>query len=574
MLSLLPPLAVVNWVTVWFTPIWVLAVGLSLGLVLTLLLVGLMAVLSRIPFLGNLASRRPQADLVAGVIAVLFTVGAASFFLPRSTDPDRLFLILPLLAVGALLGWGFVFGVWRRTARDLQNIFQEGVFLYLLVPIALTAVIGLCVSFFVESPRLILESVPLSLRSSERVWEIPLAPAPSDQSPDAAPFVEVELDYEPERVTAVNVVTDRTVLVADAADPGQFLEPPKRLEPDEPVRWKRGDQGQPPLPLTSKRGVFMQNREVFPAQLTITIESKPPVPEALAIPVVAGMVVALLLTYITLRQAAPRVSAVALATAKNEIAQPLFLLLVVVGCLAIMALVLVPFNTLGEDIKPYKDTCMTLIMVFGILQAVWSAGSSVAEEIEGRTALTVLSKPISRRSFLIGKYLGICWTVVVLFLILGLLLLVMTAYKPIFEARETSTETPQWTTAFLEVATTVPPLVLLLMQTLLLAAIAVAIATRLPLLANLVICFTIYVVGNLTAPIVRSAAGQNELVRFFGRLMTVLIPNLDSFNVQAAVDSGSPIPVLYLAAAFTYWACFALAILLVALLLFEDRDLA
>jgi hypothetical protein len=32
--------------------------------------------------------------------------------------------------------------------------------------------------------------------------------------------------------------------------------------------------------------------------------------------------------------------------------------------------------------------------------------------------------------------------------------------------------------------------------------------------------------------------------------------------------------VLYLAAAFTYWACFALAILLVALLLFEDRDLA
>jgi hypothetical protein len=32
--------------------------------------------------------------------------------------------------------------------------------------------------------------------------------------------------------------------------------------------------------------------------------------------------------------------------------------------------------------------------------------------------------------------------------------------------------------------------------------------------------------------------------------------------------------MVYLAAAFTYWVCFAVAILMVALLLFEDRDLA
>ena len=58
-------------------------------------------------------------------------------------------------------------------------------------------------------------------------------------------------------------------------------------------------------------------------------------------------------------------------------------------------------------------------MILGMLLAVWSAGTSVSEEIEGRTALTVLSKPVSRRSFILGKYTGIMLSVLVLFVILS-----------------------------------------------------------------------------------------------------------------------------------------------------------
>jgi len=58
----------------------------------------------------------------------------------------------------------------------------------------------------------------------------------------------------------------------------------------------------------------------------------------------------------------------------------------------------------------------------------------VADEIEGRTALTVLSKPIGRRSFIMEQILGILWTVVVLFIVLGLVLLICVGYKPIYDS--------------------------------------------------------------------------------------------------------------------------------------------
>lgn len=131
-----------------------------------------------------------------------------------------------------------------------------------------------------------------------------------------------------------------------------------------------------------------------------------------------------------------------------------------------------------------------------------------------------------------------------------------------------------WQEAHGEMVSVVPGIALYFMETMAIGAIGVAIATRLPMLANFVICFIVYVVGNLTSPLVRSSEGSNELVAFVGKLIAVVIPNLNAFNIQSAVDAGNPIPPIYLAGAFNYLVCFGIMTLMVALLLFEDRDLA
>ena len=121
---------------------------------------------------------------------------------------------------------------------------------------------------------------------------------------------------------------------------------------------------------------------------------------------------------------------------------------------------------------------------------------------------------------------------------------------------------------------TVPGLVLAFMETVVLAALSVAISTRLPLLANFVICFTIYLLGHLTPLIVQSSVGQLVFVKFFGQLIATVFPVLDHFNIQAAVAAGVPVPYTYLLLSLVYCLIYSVIALLLALVLFEDRDLA
>jgi ABC-type transport system involved in multi-copper enzyme maturation permease subunit len=205
---------------------------------------------------------------------------------------------------------------------------------------------------------------------------------------------------------------------------------------------------------------------------------------------------------------------------------------------------------------------------------VWTASVSVADEIEGRTALTLLSKPISRRQFVLGKFLGIIWPVLLMFIVLGAWLLLWVCFKVVYDARETANPEPNWQLCYAEMIGTVPGLVLAFLETVVLAAISVAISTRLSMLPNLLIVFSIYVLGHLGPLIVQSSAGQLEYVSFIGRLIALVLPVLEHFNIQAAVAGGVNVPMVYLGWAVVYCALYSAAAMLLALILFEDRDLA
>jgi ABC-type transport system involved in multi-copper enzyme maturation permease subunit len=268
------------------------------------------------------------------------------------------------------------------------------------------------------------------------------------------------------------------------------------------------------------------------------------------------------------------VSVIALATAKEAVAQPLYLLALLGGMCLLLLYVYIPYNTFGEDVKMYKDSGLTTIMVLSILVALWTASVSVADEIEGRTALTLLSKPISRRQFVLGKFFGIVWSVLLMYIVLGAWMLIWVSYKVVYDARETANPEPSWQSCNAEMIGTVAGLVLAFLETVVLTAISVAISTRLSMLPNLVICGAIYVLGHLGPLIVQSSAGQNEFVAFFGRVIGVIVPVLEHFNIQAAVAGGVSVPPHYLAWALLYCVLYSTAMMLLALILFEDRDLA
>ena len=562
-----------QWMPTWLTPIWVLSVGLLLGTVLAGVVYGLLAILSFLPGLGTLADDSKRGITASMVLGGLIAAALCFVYVPHGGDYSAL-LFMPLIAIGLILGFAIVYGMWSRTRAEWAAFLTEGVVPYVLTTAGVFAALGLFSTPIIEDRDGILASIPaVNLVGDGTQRMVVTVPATPDVDADESPFHPAKINYILRNVYELTIESDRTILIGDASDPSKFNKTPVRVNEGEPLEYRYEDRDESPVPSDPTR-LHIQNREIDPAKVVFTFKNQPLVPQASSI-VGVGIAFFLMITiFIAFRQAAPRVWALALSTAKNEMAQPLYLLLLAFGLTGILLFGIYPFNTLGDDIRLLKDSGVTLIMVLGMFQAVWSAGTSVSDEIEGRTALTVLSKPVSRRSFILGKYAGIMLAVFVLFVILAAVLTVVISYKPIYEARENSRAAAIWQTGHEEIMTTLPVIGLYFMETMAIGAVAVALATRLPLLANFITCFVVYVIGNLVQPLVASGADNNELVDFVGKLIAVVIPNLNTFNVQAAVDAGNPIPIIYLAGAFNYLVCFAIAIWMFAMLLFEDRDLA
>lgn len=265
---------------------------------------------------------------------------------------------------------------------------------------------------------------------------------------------------------------------------------------------------------------------------------------------------------------------IARATTKEAVRQPVFLLCMALAIVILLINTVLPFFSLGEDVKMLKDCSLATILISGLLIAVWTASTSVAEEIEGKTAMTLLSKPINRRQFVLGKYVGILQAVLWYMLPLVIVFLGCVYYKVAYDAKEGSKEIPAMAERLAEVTQVLPGLALLFMEIAVLAGISVAISTRLPMVVNLTTCFAIFVVGHLAGILVQVGFTKLEFVYFMAKVIATALPGLEVFNISAAVATGVVVPPIYLGYSALYCACYCTATILLAFILFEDRDLA
>lgn len=562
-----------EWLPVWVTPLFAIALGLATGVAVTFLFFAGLSLLSFIPAIGNFANDSRRGNIASLALSAIIAIVLCSKYAATVESYGQM-LYAPLIVISVILGYATVYGTWSRTRKEWGLILSEGPVPYLLTVIAILTIGGAACFFKVDQPKRFVEAIPQVnlLDDGIRTVAIKVPAAEAGTPADEAPFVPVPQDYDLQSLSEVVIESDKAVILAGAMI-DDLANPPFRMEAGDRYvyRWKDGDK--PPLPLDPTE-LHIQNRELNEATVTLTLTSIPKVPEmsrALAMGSMAFLFIAFVVAF---RQGAPRVWALGLSTAKNEMSQLLYLILLGLGIFGVVVFAIMPFNTLGNDIRMFKDSTVTLLMILAMLQALWSASTAVNQEIEGRTALTVLSKPVSRRSFILGKYAGIAMSLAVMFTIISAVILVLMAYKPIYEARESAKGLPIWEVGFDEVWATLPVLGLYFMQTLIIAAIAVAFATRLTLLPNFVLCFVVYVIGNLTQMMILATEDEIPLVGFVGKLVAVIVPNLEIFNVQNAVDIGNQIPWTYLAGAFNYFLFFSVAIWMLAMVMFEDRDMA
>jgi len=199
---------------------------------------------------------------------------------------------------------------------------------------------------------------------------------------------------------------------------------------------------------------------------------------------------------------------------------------------------------------------LAAIRLFGAAIAIFLGIGLVHREVERRTIFTILSKPISRTEFLLGKYLGLVATI---WLQLAIMAVAFVAVS------------------LLAGAPLAHPLGLALLLAAVEFAVIVAVATLFssfttPMLAAL---FTtgLYAIGHLSRDLRDLGARSDvEAVRLVSQALYRVLPDLESFNLTTEALHALPVPPVEVLLAACYGASYSLLLLLLASVLFSRRD--
>src|SRR3954463_7802029 len=113
----------------------------------------------------------------------------------------------------------------------------------------------------------------------------------------------------------------------------------------------------------------------------------------------------------------------------EAILQPIFTLLLALGAAILLIFALLPFFTLGEDTVMFKSVGLDVILLLVLIATLFATSRSIYEEIEDRTMLTLMSKPVRKWEVLVGKYLGIVLSALMAIAILGVILVLCTWWR-------------------------------------------------------------------------------------------------------------------------------------------------
>ena len=232
----------------------------------------------------------------------------------------------------------------------------------------------------------------------------------------------------------------------------------------------------------------------------------------------------------------------------------LYVVLLFAAVLVASSCVLTPLAP-GAQIKVVADFGLASLSGLGVLVILLSGAGLVKREIDRRSLDVLLCKPLGRLEYLLGKWLGLVLTLLVL-------VLAMTA---VFAIALGLTGFPWRNAYFLAIGATA-------LELLVVASLAVLFSTfTSPTLAAL---FTLglFAAGHLSETVVRLSGGDPVVARAATAARAV-VPALGLFDLRGEVVHGVPVPASQLVAAAAYAVAYALATLVLASFIFRRREL-
>jgi ABC-type transport system involved in multi-copper enzyme maturation permease subunit len=211
--------------------------------------------------------------------------------------------------------------------------------------------------------------------------------------------------------------------------------------------------------------------------------------------------------------------------------------------------------TLGEFHRLLLDIGLGSVNIFSVLIAIFVGIGLVSKEIDKKTIYTIVSKPVARFEFLLGKFFGLTLTLLVNMLIMtaGLLVVLMAQSVPIE-------------------AVLFKAIGLILLECMVVTAVALLCSTFTSATLSAIFTLAIYVIGHLTPDLKTFGQKMDGLGRSMLEGMYYLLPNLERFNLKGHVTHQLDVPLNDLALIVAYGMAYTAFLLLLASIIFQRRD--
>ncbi len=219
---------------------------------------------------------------------------------------------------------------------------------------------------------------------------------------------------------------------------------------------------------------------------------------------------------------------------------------------------LLEFLTFTAQIKLIMDIGLTSISFFTALISILLASGSICRQVEQKTIYTVLTKPVSRLSFILGNFLGMIGVILVTLVITGLTLFMLLCLKGHIMG-ETA-----WAALFfifLEAA-------LITSIALMFSSLSSSSAT------STILTFLIYLVGHFNPQLRFLGEKWKETIgRWTIKIAGWILPNLEGFNTRSKAVQGIPISAHRIVISLVYAVIYICAMLILSYLILERREL-
>lgn len=252
-----------------------------------------------------------------------------------------------------------------------------------------------------------------------------------------------------------------------------------------------------------------------------------------------------------------RIISIARNTFREAVRDRVLYNLVLFVLLIVASAILLGDLTDGQEARTIVNIGLNAMLLFGAFIAIFVGVGLVSKEIDKRTVFAMFAKPVGRGEFIVGKYLGLCLTLLVNVAVMGVGVSVALLYVRAFKLAGSI-----WGAIFL-----------IFLELTILTAIAILFSSFSSPALSALLTFLVFIIGHLSASLRELAAtlGSKAAIWFFEAIY-YLMPNLANYSFRTeAANAMVPNAAMYLGGV-AYAVVYVGIVLWLSILIFKRRN--